>query len=104
MTVNVSQVLTAFNGNPLMWDGHPLTLRTVLVEALLGAPKEECGKPAPSRIEKLKRFSLAQDIYKSETVFELTASDRDMIFQLVNSSFPIIVVGQVNQLLEEHKS
>jgi len=69
------------------------TVKMVIVNAILAPVQKESG------VDKVKKFDLAQRIYKSDEV-DLTAEEISLIKERVGESFPPIVVGQIWNLLE----
>ena len=69
------------------------TLKLAIVNAVLSPVQNENG------VEKVKKFDLAQRIYKNDEV-NLTAEEISLIKERVGESFPPIVVGQVWKILE----
>jgi len=69
------------------------TVKMAIVNAILAPVQKESG------VDKVKKFDLAQRIYKSDEV-DLTAEEISLIKERVGESFPPIVVGQIWNLLE----
>lgn len=97
MLVKVNVPLVTLDGQPMQdnVDGKAVdaTVEQVIVNAVLAPVQKESG------IEKVKKFNLAQRVYKSDEV-ELTAEEVSLIKACIGENFAPIVVGQVWNLLE----
>ena len=97
MLVKVNVPLTTLDGQTMKdnVDGQAVdaTVRMAIVNAVLAPVQKESG------IDKVKKFNLAQRIYKDDEV-ELTAEEVSLIKACVGENFAPIVVGQIWNLLE----
>lgn len=97
MLVKINVPLTTLDGQTMKdnVDGQAVdaTVKTAIVNAVLAPVQKESG------IEKVKKFNLAQRIYKDDEV-ELTAEEVSLIKACVGENFAPIVVGQIWNLLE----
>lgn len=106
MKVNVTQVLKNFNGKPLKDNigtgGKPklvdLTLRSVLCSALMFTNNKEL-QAAPNVDERIRRFILAQDIYKNDVVV-LRVDDLADLKQRINGLFQTPMVAAAMLILD----
>lgn len=76
-------------------EGKPAALRGVVIDALLAQFKDE---PNLSGEEKVKRFILAEKIFRGET--EVSAEDVSLIKKLIGKAYNPLIVGQAWQILE----
>ncbi len=101
MKVNVMRDLKGFDGEVLIDSNskQPFKLKTIIVNALLGNfPGEEnlIGE------EKLKRYMLAEKVYKTEAEVELIAEEASLIKLLVGKMYVTVIVGAVYLMLENN--
>jgi len=73
------------------------TLRMALVNALLSPVQKESG------VEKIKKYDLAMKIHKNDKV-DLTAEEITLLKARVGEVFPVLIVGQVFEILEGKKN
>jgi hypothetical protein len=95
MKINVTQTLTDLNGEDIMTEKGDLTLRSVLVNSLMGNYKEE----NISGEEKLNRFILAEKIQKNDEI-ELKSEEISKIKKLIAKAFTTLIVGKTYKILE----
>jgi hypothetical protein len=98
MKVDTTQVLKTLDGqvmkdNDGQGNAVDATLKMALVNSILSPVQKESG------IDKVKKFNLAQRVYKDDEV-ELTAEDITLIKERVGETFAPIIVGQVWNILE----
>lgn len=97
MLVKVNVLLKTLAGETMKdnVDGQAVdaTVKTAIVNAVLAPVQKESG------IDKVKKFNLAQRVYKEDEV-ELTAEEISLIKTCIGENFAPIVVGQVWNLLE----
>jgi hypothetical protein len=97
MLIDVTKVLTQFDGMPLkdMVNGEAVdaTVRMAFINALM-APAEK-----DSAVQKVAKYDLATRVYKQDKV-EITVEEASLIKEAVGKSFAPIVVGQVYNLLD----
>jgi len=102
MLVNVNQVLKTIDGQTMKdsdGTGNAIdaTVKLAIVNAVLSPVQKENG------IEKVRKFDLAQRIYKEDDV-ELTVEEISLIKERVGEVFPPLVTGQVWNILEGKES
>ena len=98
MKIDFTRPLTDFDGKPLIDGDKAVTLGLIAVNALT-TPQE--GDNALSGVEKIHRYDLARDIYKSTLPIEITAEDISTIKGLIIKLYHnVIVVGQALPMLE----
>ena len=97
MKVNTNQTLKTFDGKVMkdVVDGNAIdaTIKQAIVNAVLSPVEKETG------VEKVKKFNLAQRIYKEDNV-DLNEDEIKLIKERVGECFAPIVVGQVFELLK----
>lgn len=99
MKVNVDVVLKNLNGESLKdSDGKgnviDATLKLAIVNALLApSQKQESG------IDKIKKFDLAKRVFNGSEV-DLNEQDLILIKDCVNTVYPPLICGQVNEMLK----
>ncbi len=76
-----------------------ITLRKVLVNAIMGEFEDERGKINGE--EKLRRFNLGLQIQNTEDKFYLRSKDFELVKELVNKAYGTYITGFVWTLLEE---
>jgi hypothetical protein len=79
-------------------DQKPLTMKAVCIAALLGNYPEESR--TLDGIEKFKRFNLAQDIQKSNGLFEVTTENITLLKELIPKNWHTLVAGQAWKIIE----
>jgi hypothetical protein len=90
MKVKIKQVLKNLDGTPRFHEGNELTLRFVMIEAL-ALPLTNVQL---SGLEKVRRATIATEIYKAENEIDLKIEDVAMIKDLIGIHFaPLIVKG-----------
>ena len=74
---------------------NPLTLKDVIIQALLDAPYTE-------NTEEIKtlRYTIAKKVKESNEEIELTLDELVLIKKLIGIMFTPIIVGQVNEFLK----
>lgn len=77
--------------------GKPITNGIIFVNALL-APA--LGDEKLSEAEKLKRFTLAQRIFKEPVSIDLTSEEVVLLRDLVNKNYGVLVTGQILEWLK----
>lgn len=96
MKVNVTTVLKAIDGTPLLDENKKeVILKNVLVNALMNVGADE-----GSGEDKLKRYLMSQNIFNATDSVELSAEDISKLKELVGKGYGPIIVGPVFQLLE----
>ncbi len=99
MKLDLSANLKSFDGKVLdAPDGKPATLKSVLIEALMAVFNDE---QTLSGEEKLKRYLLAERVYKGESDF--AHNEIALMKVLVGKAYSAIIVGQVWKMLEGEK-
>lgn len=97
MLIDVTKVLTQFDGTPLkdMVNGQAVdaTFRMAFINALM-APQEK-----DSAMVKVQKYDLAMRVFKNDSV-ELTVEEAALIKEAVGKAFAPIVVGQIYNLLD----
>ena len=76
--------------------GKKVTIKAIILNALMGTYEDE---KSLSGEDKLKRYTLGQEIQKAETI-ELTAEQISTIKSLVGKAYTTLVVGSSYQILE----
>ena len=99
MKIAVNQVLTQFNGQPIMdmddkGNAIPATVKLALVNAILAPERDEKG------VQKVQKYELAKRIFKAEQEVEVTAEEVVLIKRCVEGAYAPLIVGQLNELLE----
>lgn len=96
MLVNFDKELVDFEGKMIPnTSGQPATLRGIAVDALVATYQ---GEDKLSGEEKVKRFILAEKLYKGEN--EVSVEEIALLKNLIGKAFATIVVGQAWQILE----
>lgn len=93
MNINTLFVLKNLEGEVLVFDGKPLTLRTVMITSLLGENEGDTGQ------DKVKKFQLASSINSMDEM-DLTSESASMIKDMVAKAYATLVVGQVFEILD----
>jgi hypothetical protein len=99
MTIDLTQALKTVKGDTIKDEsGNPLTLRDIIITAL-NAPdatlKEGSGK------EKLRRFHLAENVWKAEKEITLSSEDVVLIKTVIDRTYPSsLIVGQAWEMIE----
>jgi len=96
MNIDLTTVMLDIDGKLLKKGKDDLTLKTVIISALLQLSVDEKNL---SIDEKLKRYDLALRIQKSDAI-SLESDDIVLIKKLVNKIYGTIIVGQVCNILE----
>jgi len=98
MVIKVDTPLKNMEGAVMkdMIDGEAVdaTLRMAMVNAILSPVEKESGT------EKVKKYELAKKIHNATDEVELSAEETTLIKGRVGEVFPVIIVGQVFDLLE----
>jgi Cu2+-containing amine oxidase len=98
MKINFDVTLFSMFGQPLTdQNGDPLSLLLVCIDALTG--EEENPKKRLTGKEKLDRYNLANKI-RMGGVVDLETTEIATIREIVENKHPVIIVGQVVDLLE----
>lgn len=120
MNVDFTQVLKKLDGEPIMdwvdekggettFKEEVLTLKSVCIRALLEEntvprfselDEEEEEETILSEQDKVRYYKLAKAIYNGTTT-ELSAADIVRIKKQVGLIYPLLIVGQVAEMLEE---
>ncbi len=112
MKINVTQVFRNFDNKPMKEnrqdgedeDGKPimklvgLTLRSVLCTALMHTTQKE-AQAGPNADERIRRFILAQDVYKNDVVV-LRSEDVTDLKQRINQLFSTNVVAVAHLMID----
>lgn len=99
MKIDVNETLKALSGETLMdtdskGTAIEATIKAAIVNALLTPAKSDNG------IDKVKKYDLANRVYKAENEIELTVEEAALIKERVGEAFGAIVVGQIWGLLD----
>jgi hypothetical protein len=94
--LQINHALIDLKGRQLLDGAEPLTLRAVLVGALLNAPDSAEQKPEDKR----KRFRLAQRIEAADKTVHVSAEETKLLMDLVGISFSTLVTGLVFDMLD----
>ena len=96
MKVNFGKVLVDFDGAAISAkDKNEAVLRGVAVDALLAIYQDEQNL---SGEEKLKRYILAEKVYKKED--DLTVEEIALLKKLIGKAYAPLIVGQAWKILE----
>lgn len=97
MKRNFNVVLKTFDGEEMKGNGgKTATGVSAVVDGLLADDRQLSGT------DKLKRFSLAEKIYKAgDSEVELNTEELNLIKEAVGTVFSAIVVGQIFRIIEE---
>lgn len=97
MVFDVTKVLVSMSGEPLKESVNgvavDITLRTVIVNALLSPVEKDSG------MKKMEKEELARKIYQNDSV-DLTIEDVKLIKDCIGELYAPIVVGQCWRFLE----
>jgi hypothetical protein len=105
--IDVAETVTRIDGEDMMQEAmngkgeEPLTLRSVLINALLHPSNEDEKTKGET---KLARWELAKSLYASPGPVAIANSDISMLKSLVNKVFTSLVVGQVYEMLDRKKA
>jgi hypothetical protein len=99
MKLNVNQVLTQYNGQPMMDVDNGKTIEATVKLALVNA----VASPVQSdkMIDKIRKDELAIRIYKADPEVELTAEDVVLIKERVGEMYAPVIVGQIVRMLNQ---
>ncbi len=96
MTIkNFDATIKNFDGTEVLDAGKPIQLKSFIVNALTAEFTDE----RVTGDEKLRRFKLAEAVYKGGDI-ELKIEDMSLIKDLVGKAYSALIVGQVYQVLE----
>lgn len=97
MKIKINQALKNLDGTPRFHEGNELTLGFVMIEALtLPLPHAQL-----SGIEKVRRATIATEIFKAENEIELKIEDVAMIKDLIGAHFTPLVVKEAWEILDK---
>ena len=83
----------------------PFTLRKACIDVLVMQERGDGGRPKEiSAEEKVKRYMLAQKIYKSTGLVDLQAEEIALLKKLIGRIYPPITVGQSYEILDPHSA
>ena len=98
MLIKVDTLLKTMDGQVMkdMVDGEAVdaTLRMAMVNAVLSPIEKESG------MDKVKKFNLAKKIHDAESEVDLTVEEVSLVKERIGEVFPVLIVGQVFNLLE----
>lgn len=97
MRIELDRVLTNFDGKPIMEGDQTVSLRIVLARAYAMTRKEDEALPVE---EKVRRYSLAQNVMSAESSVDLSVENLALAKAIINSLYPIHVVGAAVTLLD----
>lgn len=98
MKVNTETEFTnLISGKSIMADDRPMTMRLVLINALLTPTEQDKGI---SGKEKLERHQIAEKISKANGSVELNVSEVKKCLDLVDHLYGPSIVGPVHNLLD----
>lgn len=89
-------VLCGLNGEPLIDQNTPMTLRIVASNALLSQYQDE----NPTGMEKVRRWALALRIHNAKETIVLTADEITLLKELIGRAYAPLVVGQAWSILD----
>ena len=95
MKVEFSKVIKQLSGKPIVEEGKDVILTTVACNALLSGFPDEQALPGE---EKVKRFVLAEKIFKGAT--EFTAEEVALVKKLIGKAYTPLVVGRAFEILD----
>lgn len=98
MKVDLTQVYENADGTTAVLDGKPLTLKYILIQALL-SDTDENRQPVPSG-EKIKRYDLYRSINRSRVGFILLTAEDTAFLKKVALVLPTLTAGQTQTMLE----
>lgn len=98
MKVDLTQVYENADGTPAVLGDKPLTLKYMLVQALL-SDVDENRQPVASG-EKIKRYDLYRSINKSRVGFILLSAEDTAFLKKVALVLPTLTAGQTQAMLE----
>ena len=93
--VDVTQVLTRFDGEAIQVEGKPMTVRLVLTNAMLNTDRKE----QLSGTEQWERYAMAKRINERD-VIEFTAQEAADLQERVAKFYAPLVTGQVWEIIE----
>lgn len=97
MKVNIKrQILNIATGKTIDNDGDPLTLKDVMMNALMIGPEGE----KQTGEDKYKLYELAEKVSKTKTELELTTDEISNIKKRIGAIYGVNVVGQAYNMLE----
>ncbi len=92
MKIDISQRLENADGTPALNGKEPVTLKDILIGALL-SPAEEG--------DKIKHYNLYRDLRKTKVGFvSWSAEDIAVVKKAVTRTQPTLVMGQAHEMLE----
>lgn len=97
MKIEINQVLKNLDGSPRFHDGNELTLKFVMIEALT-LPLSHAQL---SGIEKVRRATIATEIFKAENEIDLKMEDVVMIKDLIGVHFIPLIVKEAWEILNK---
>ena len=82
----------------------PFTLRMACINVLVMREQQQPGKPVKELTgeEKVKRYQLAQRIYDSKGLLDISPEEQVLLKQLIGRIYPPITVGQAFEILDPH--
>jgi len=98
---------TNLMGQAVLVDGPTLTLRKVIINALVAEYHDEQAgpqRPGLSGEEKLNRFNLAMKVKKAADSADLTIDEVSKVKGLIAKAYSAIIVGQAWTMFEEAAS
>ena len=95
MTLDVTQVLTGLDGEALMENDKPITLRPICINALMATMETDRGM---SGEDKVKLWALAGKIQKEDRL-ALVAEDVALLKKRIGASYGPAIVGPAFLLL-----
>lgn len=99
MKVQVNQVLKNFDGIEVKENNQSVTAKNLIVNALMAVSQDEQNLTGE---EKMKRYILAETIYKSGDEADISLEDCALIKKLIGKNFAPIAVGFIYRLLGEN--
>ncbi len=94
MKKNFTHVVCTMDGEPIQDNGKPVTMGSLIVNALLAIEDIPGAK-------KVARYTLAQKIHGNPSEAEVTSEDLADIKDLVGRLYGPLAVGQIFALIEE---
>lgn len=98
MKIDLTQVYENADGTPAKLGDVPLTLKYMLIQALLSEVNED-RQPVASG-EKIKRYDLYRSINKSKVGFILLNAEETAFLKKVALVLPTLTAGQTQAMLE----
>lgn len=98
MKLNLTAPITDHFGKALESPEGPVTIRTILLQALDMPLPSEQARPLSAE-QKIKNFRLAQQLVGADEV-SLTAEDVSLLKARIGEGFTTLVVGRAFELLD----